>query len=100
MPAKLATRVLQRGRSLVLVTAVVFSALSPLADGQESPISTSADTSGEGVSVYPIKSSHALRVAINEPLKRATTDQLDVVIGYSDVALPPLNPGVRDEKPV
>ena len=38
---------------------------------------------------------------MNDPLKRAATDQIAVAVGYSDVAPPPVNPsGARDEKVV
>jgi Carbohydrate-selective porin, OprB family len=51
--------------------------------------------------VNPIKSSYALGVAMNDPLKRTATDQIAVAVGYSDVAPPPVNPaGARDEKVV
>ena len=46
-----------------------------------------------------IKSSYALGVAMNNPLERATTDQIAVAAGYSVVAAPPVNPaGARNEK--
>jgi hypothetical protein len=49
--------------------------------------------------VYPIRSSYALGVAMNDPLKRVATNQLAVAVGYSDVAPPPINPaGARNEK--
>ena len=36
---------------------------------------------------------------MNNPLKRATTDQIAVAAGYSMVASPPVNPaGARNEK--
>jgi porin len=48
---------------------------------------------------YPIKSSYALGVAMNNPLKRATTDQIAVAVGDSDVAAPPGGPpNARDER--
>jgi len=49
--------------------------------------------------VYPIKSSYAVGVAMSDSVKRAATDQIAVVAGYSEVASPPVNPaGARDEK--
>jgi len=46
-----------------------------------------------------IRSSYALGAALNDPLRRAPTDQIAVAIGYSDAAPPPANPAnARDEK--
>jgi carbohydrate-selective porin OprB len=47
----------------------------------------------------PIKASYAAGVAMNNPLRRAATDQVAVAVGYSVVAALPVNPaGARDEK--
>lgn len=49
--------------------------------------------------VTPIRASHALGVALNDPLARGTTDQIALAFGYSDAAAQPANPAqTRDEK--
>ncbi|MDM0014937.1 carbohydrate porin [Variovorax sp. J22P168] len=48
--------------------------------------------------VTSIKRSYAVGVAMNNPLKRASTDQIAVAVGTSVAANPPTNPaGARDE---
>ncbi|MET0733259.1 MAG: carbohydrate porin [Casimicrobiaceae bacterium] len=49
--------------------------------------------------VTPIETAYALGVAMNDPMKRASTDQIALAIGLSDAAGPPTNPpGARNEK--
>lgn len=51
--------------------------------------------------VGAIASSYAIGAALNDPLRRAPTDQVALAIGYSDTAPPPANPATaRDEKVV
>jgi len=51
--------------------------------------------------VSAIKSSYALGLAMNNPLKRSPTDQIAVAVGLSDAAGTPTNPpGARNEKVV
>lgn len=49
--------------------------------------------------VGSIKASYAVGAAMNNPLKRAATDQIALAVGYSDLAAYPTNPvGARNEK--
>jgi hypothetical protein len=51
--------------------------------------------------VTPVRASYALGAALNDPLRRGTTDQIGLAFGYSDAAPQPTNPpGTRDEKVV
>lgn len=47
---------------------------------------------GANGSVNPIRKSYALGAAINNPLKRTSTDQIALAVGFSVVASPPINP--------
>jgi len=51
--------------------------------------------------VTQIKNAYALGVALNNPLKRAATDQFAVAVGLSEAADPPVTPpGARNEKTI
>ena len=58
-----------------------------------------ARANGASGFVTPIKTSYALGVAMNNPLKRASSDQIALAVGLSNAASPPTNPpGARNEK--
>ena len=60
-----------------------------------------ARANGANGFVTPIKTSYALGVAMNNPLKRASSDQIALAVGLSNAASPPTNPpGARNEKVV
>ena len=51
--------------------------------------------------VTPIKNAYAFGVAMNNPMQRASTDQIALAIGLSDAASPPTNPpSARNERVV
>jgi porin len=58
-----------------------------------------ARVNGANGFVTPIKSSYALGLAMNNPMQRASTDQIALAVGLSDAAGPPINPPTaRNEK--
>jgi porin len=58
-----------------------------------------ARANGAGGFVTPIKNAYALGVAMNNPMQRASTDQIALAVGLSDAAGPPTNPpSARNEK--
>jgi porin len=58
-----------------------------------------ARANGTNGYVTPIKNAYALGVAMNNPLRRASTDQIALAVGLSDAASPPTNPpNTRNEK--
>ena len=58
-----------------------------------------ARANGASGFVTPIKNAYALGVAMNNPMQRASTDQIALAVGLSDAAGPPTNPpGARSEK--
>ena len=58
-----------------------------------------ARANGANGFVTPIKSSYALGLAMNNPMRRAPTDQIALAVGLSDAAGPPANPPTaRNEK--
>ena len=60
-----------------------------------------ARANGANGFVTRIKNSYALGVAMNNPLKRASTDQIALAVGLSEAASPPTNPpNARNEKPI
>ena len=60
-----------------------------------------ARANGASGFVTPIRSSYALGLAMNNPLHRASTDQIAVAVGQSVAAAPPVNPpGARNEKAI
>jgi hypothetical protein len=60
-----------------------------------------ARANGANGFVTSIKSSYALGVAMNNPLKRASADQIALAVGLSEAASPPTNPpNTRNEKPI
>lgn len=60
-----------------------------------------ARANGANGYVNQIKNSYALGVAMNNPLKRASADQIALAVGLSDAASPPTNPSsARNEKPI
>src|SRR4030095_13609010 len=60
-----------------------------------------ARANGANGFVTPIKNSYALGVAMNNPLKRSSTDQIALAVGLSQAASPPTNPpNARNEKPI
>jgi len=51
--------------------------------------------------VTPIKNAYAFGVAMNNPMQRASTDQIALAVGLSDAAGPPTNPpSARSEKAI
>jgi hypothetical protein len=60
-----------------------------------------ARANGATGSVTPIKNAYALGVAVNNPLMRASSDQIALAVGLSDAAGAPTNPpNARNEKVV
>ena len=60
-----------------------------------------ARANGANGFVTQIKNSYALGVAMNNPLKRSSTDQIALAVGLSEAASPPTNPpNARNEKPI
>jgi hypothetical protein len=60
-----------------------------------------ARANGASGFVTQIKNSYALGVAMNNPLKRSSTDQIALDVGVSEAASPPVNPAnARNEKPI
>jgi len=60
-----------------------------------------ARANGAGGFVTPIKSAYSLGVAMNDPLKRASTDQIALAVGLSEAASAPTNPpSARNEKAI
>ena len=60
-----------------------------------------ARANGANGFVTHIKNSYALGVAMNNPLKRSSTDQIALAVGLSEAASPPTNPAnTRNEKPI
>ncbi len=60
-----------------------------------------ARANGANGYVTPIKNAYALGVAMNNPLHRASTGQIAIAVGRSDVAGAPTYPaGARDEKAI
>jgi porin len=60
-----------------------------------------ARANGASGYVTPIKNAGALGVAMNNPLKRAATDQIALAVGLSDAAGPPTNPpNAHNEKAI
>ena len=60
-----------------------------------------ARANGASGFVTPIKNAYALGVAMNDPMQRASTDQIALAVGVSDAAGPPTNPpGARREKAI
>lgn len=60
-----------------------------------------ARANGASGFVSQIKNAYALGVALNNPLKRAATDQIALAVGLSEAADPPVTaPGTRNEKVV
>jgi hypothetical protein len=58
-----------------------------------------ARANGANGYVTPIRSAYALGAALNNPLQRASTDQVALAVGLSDAAAPPTNPtGARNER--
>ena len=58
-----------------------------------------ARANGASGFVTPIKNAYALGAAMNDPMKRASTDQIALAVGRSDAAGPPTNPpGARSER--
>ena len=58
-----------------------------------------ARANGASGFVTPIKNAYALGVAMNNPMQRASTDQIALAVGLSDTAGPPTNPpSARSEK--
>ena len=58
-----------------------------------------ARANGASGFVTPIKYSYALGMAMNDPMRRAATDQIALAVGLSDAADPPANPpNTRNEK--
>ena len=60
-----------------------------------------ARANGANGFVTQIRNSYALGVAMNNPLKRSSTDQIALAVGLSQAASPPTNPpNTRNEKPI
>jgi carbohydrate-selective porin OprB len=60
-----------------------------------------ARANGANGFVTPIKTSYAVGMAMNNPLQRASADQIALAVGLSEAASPPTNPpNARNEKPI